>query len=185
MISERKDADNKVWHVVAPDGNLRPRERFFESLNDARDFVGYPDGHVFISHWLHFVRLAYETGGRIGELLRANWDEFDLVGRVWIIPSGHNKYGRSRAIPLGADALESLDVLGASKVTDNPRVFHLLTRHAVTSVAFFMRSTKSLGLDCANFTELRKAAVERMIERLGQAGFPRQDIAKVIDRRVV
>lgn len=185
MISERKDACQKVWHVVASNGHLRPRERVFESLNDARDFIGHPEGHVFISHWLHFVRLAYETTGRKSELLRAQWDEFDLVGGRWTIPSAHNKYGRSRVIPLGADALESLDILGASKVPSNPRVFHRFDRHAMTNVAFFMRSTKSLGLDCENFTELRKAAIEGMIARTEQAGFTRQELAKIIDRRVV
>jgi hypothetical protein len=40
------------------------------------------------------LRLLLLTGVRSGELLRAEWTEFDLPGRLWTVPVEHQKLGR-------------------------------------------------------------------------------------------
>ena len=42
------------------------------------------------------LRLLLLTGVRSGELLRAEWTEFDLPGRTWTIPVEHQKLGRKQ-----------------------------------------------------------------------------------------
>ena len=41
------------------------------------------------------IRLQLLTGARIGEILRATWDEFDLDRGVWTKPSHHTKQKRT------------------------------------------------------------------------------------------
>jgi len=42
---------------------------------------------------------------RPGELRAAEWDEFDLAHREWVIPAARTKMRRTHRVPLGSDAL--------------------------------------------------------------------------------
>lgn len=56
------------------------------------------------------MRLLLETGCRLGEALRARWEDLDLERRVWVIPSP--KAGTPQALPLApttAGVLEKLE----------------------------------------------------------------------------
>ncbi len=64
------------------------------------------------------LRLLLLTGVRTGELLRARWTEFDLAGRIWVVPIEHQKLGRREraaarpwSIPLSVQALAQLERL--------------------------------------------------------------------------
>ncbi len=54
------------------------------------------------------IRLQLLTGARIGEVLSARWEEFDLDRGVWTKPSHHTKQKRTEHLPLSASALELL-----------------------------------------------------------------------------
>ncbi len=54
------------------------------------------------------VRLLLLTGARLGEVLRAEWPQFDLEAGLWTKPSSHTKQKKSHRIPLNAAALELL-----------------------------------------------------------------------------
>ena len=55
------------------------------------------------------LRLLMLTGSREGEVLKAEWEEFDLVRGVWTKPSHHTKQKKLEHIPLSAPALKLLE----------------------------------------------------------------------------
>jgi integrase len=61
------------------------------------------------------------TAARTGEVIGAKWDEFDLNGKVWTVPSGRIKGGREHRVPLSDRTLEILRSL--PREDDNPFVF--------------------------------------------------------------
>lgn len=55
------------------------------------------------------IRLQLLTGARIGEVLSATWNEFDLDRGVWIKPSHHTKQKRTEHLPLSKAAVSLLN----------------------------------------------------------------------------
>jgi integrase len=55
------------------------------------------------------LRLLMLTGSREGEVLKAEWEEFDLVRGGWTKPSHHTKQKKLEHIPLSAPALKLLE----------------------------------------------------------------------------
>lgn len=74
-----------------------------------------------------FGALALEalilTACRSGEIRGACWDEIDLDARLWTIPAGRMKAGRSHAIPLSAQALDLFKRAAALRIADTQLVF--------------------------------------------------------------
>lgn len=54
------------------------------------------------------IRLLLLTGARKGEVLAAEWDQFDLETGVWTKPSSHTKQKRVHRVPISAPALQLL-----------------------------------------------------------------------------
>lgn len=82
----------------------------FFTFDEAERLVAGADGL-----WQPMITLALKTGLRLGELLALRWDDVDLVnGRLVVRRAaargviGTPKNGRSREIPLSADALRAL-----------------------------------------------------------------------------
>jgi len=57
------------------------------------------------------IELLMLTFVRTGELINAQWSEFDLDGRVWTIPKERMKMGKSHIVPLSKQAVEVLKKL--------------------------------------------------------------------------
>jgi len=57
------------------------------------------------------IRLALLTGARRGELLKAQWPEFDLERGVWTKPSHHTKQKKIEHLPLSPPAIALLRTL--------------------------------------------------------------------------
>lgn len=57
------------------------------------------------------IWLLLATGTRIGELLKAKWDDIDCSGKVWAIPASNSKNGRAHQVQLSAFARKQLKVL--------------------------------------------------------------------------
>lgn len=58
------------------------------------------------------LRLLLLTGAREGEVLKADWNEFDLRRAVWTKPSHHTKEKKTEHVPLSNEALEVLLKMG-------------------------------------------------------------------------
>jgi integrase len=72
----------------------------------------------FAAEALEFLIL---TAGRTGEVIGAEWSEFDLKARVWTVPASRMKSGRAHRVPLSARAIDI--VKGLPK--DGDRLFPL------------------------------------------------------------
>jgi integrase len=64
------------------------------------------------------IRLLILTGARRGEVLGAEWEDFDLNTGIWNKPSSKTKQRRAHRIPLSAEALELLKVMRSVAVSD-------------------------------------------------------------------
>jgi integrase len=55
------------------------------------------------------LRLLLLTGARVGELLSADWTQFDLERGIWTKPSHHTKQKKTEHIPLSPPAIDLLN----------------------------------------------------------------------------
>ena len=58
------------------------------------------------------------TAARSGEVLNANWSEFDLKDGAWTVPAKRMKAAREHRVPLGRRPLELLQKLQEAAVSD-------------------------------------------------------------------
>jgi integrase len=63
------------------------------------------------------------TASRTGEVIGAQWEEFDLTKKVWIVPGERMKAGKEHRVPLSERALAIIEGLKAERVNDHPFVF--------------------------------------------------------------
>ena len=64
------------------------------------------------------VKLLMLTGARRGEVLTAQWDQFDFEVGVWTKPSAHTKQKREHRVPLSAPALQLLHQMRTNATGD-------------------------------------------------------------------
>jgi integrase len=58
------------------------------------------------------------TAARSGEVLGAEWSEFDLTNKVWVIPGKRMKAGREHRIPLSSRAVEIVERMAEVRTGD-------------------------------------------------------------------
>ena len=66
------------------------------------------------------IRLQLLTGARIGEILTATWDDFDIERGVWTKPSHHTKQKREEHLPLSGAAQDLLKKIQSERGTGPP-----------------------------------------------------------------
>ena len=69
------------------------------------------------------IRLQLLTGARIGEVLSAQWADFDLDRGVWIKPSHHTKQKRTEHLPLAKAAVALLEEVHEAQRSGSNFVF--------------------------------------------------------------
>ena len=70
---------------------------------NATEDLGYPYGPLF--------RLMALSGQRKSECAEAVWSEFDLAGKLWVIPARRMKMDAPHVVPLADDVIELLNSL--------------------------------------------------------------------------
>jgi integrase len=102
------------------------------------------------------VRLLLLTGCRVGELLGADWSQFDLQAGIWVKPASATKQKRLHRIPLSAAAIEVL--VGMRAAADGPALFPgrgRADRRRSTLKAFWADVCQSAGLENLRVHDLR------------------------------
>jgi integrase len=93
-------------------GRGLPRQVKSRENRKAMPYVALPGFITALQRKPSYSRLALEllilTGVRSQEVRLATWAEFDLGGRLWIVPAEHMKRGKSHIVPLSDAALELL-----------------------------------------------------------------------------
>lgn len=113
-------------------------------------------------HWLRMVRLALNTAARLQELVLAEWSEFDMERRYWIMPASHTKCRKTRLVPLNKAAMRALKVMWLVRSPDSPRVFHMM-RSPKCASTIFNKMTDLLGIEDLRFHDLRHEAITRLV----------------------
>ena len=101
-----------------------PEEKRYRWLSDAElaRLVSALDEHPN-QRAANAIRLQLLTGARIGEVLKAQWSDFDLVRGVWVKPSQHTKQKRTEHLPLSRTAVELLQTIQEGSDLSHPYVF--------------------------------------------------------------
>ena len=83
-----------------------PRERWL-SADEIGAFTAALDAYRD-QNAANALRLLLLTGAREGEVLKADWSQFDLDRGVWTKPSHHTKEKKTEHVPLNDQALALL-----------------------------------------------------------------------------
>jgi integrase len=132
------------------------------------------------------------TAARSGEVLGAEWSEFDLDRAVWTLPAVRMKGGREHRVPLSQRAHEIVKAL--HEVRDSAFVFpgqrageplsaaalvRLLRRMKIeaATVHGFRSTFRDWAAECTNFAnEVCEAALAHVIENKAEAAYRRGDL---------
>jgi integrase len=103
-----------VQDEVRPDNPARgiprhheePRHRYL-SRDEQRRFLKALE-EIPSPAFRNAVKIAILTGKRMGEILQARWEQFDLEGATWSQPASLVKQKRIHTVPLNSSALEVL-----------------------------------------------------------------------------
>lgn len=98
---------NPVRGVKGPAFDNRETGRFISPVEAGRLLKAA--GNSLNVQLRPIVSLLLLTGCRVGELVRAKWDDVDLERRAWRIPMSKN--GKSRHVPLSQAAVEVIKAL--------------------------------------------------------------------------
>lgn len=127
------------------------------------------------------LKLQLVTGQRKGEIVSAEWHEFDLKNRCWIIPANKAKNNNPHHVPLSDLALELLKELktlsnGSKWIFPSPRND---THIAPMAVDHALRKNFKLFEDVKHFTphDLRRTAASYMTA----LGVPRLVVSKLLN----
>ena len=109
--------------------------------NLKRALAEYPDQNAADA-----LRLLILTGAREGEVLSAEWEQFDLKRGVWTKPSHHTKQKKIEHVPLSRVALDVLTRMEKAKT--GPYLFpgRLHNGHRVTLRRCWVQVLKAAGL---------------------------------------
>lgn len=111
------------------------------------------------------VRLLLETGARYGELLNAEWQEFDIANRTWSIPKEHVKTREPREVPLSKIAVSILERMKDEKASKQ-RPFEKLPKGKSVFITW-KRICKDAQVVDIGFHDFRHEAISRWVIRGG------------------
>jgi integrase len=138
------------------------------------------------------LEFAVLTAARSGEVLGAQWDEFDLDRAIWTIPAARMKAGREHRVPLSKRALKIVKAMQEAR--DGDFVFPgqkagkplsvmaldmVLRRMKIEGVTVhgFRSAFRDWSAECTNFTnEVCEAALAHVIENKAEAAYRRGDL---------
>lgn len=97
------------YKVKAPSKENR-RDRLLNDEEIRSFWLGLDDANMFLISKIA-LKLQLVTAQRKGEIVNAEWQEFDLKNKWWTIPASKAKNGHSHRVPLNDLALELLEEL--------------------------------------------------------------------------
>jgi integrase len=142
------------------------------------------------------VRAAFEflilTAARTGEVIAAQWSEFDLAAKLWTVPAERMKAGREHRVPLSDRVVELIAVLRAQGVQSayvfpgakidrpisNMAFLMLLRRMGETVTAHGFRSAfRDWSAERTNFSrEVCEMALAHTVKDKVEAAYRRGDL---------
>jgi integrase len=87
------------------------------------------------------------TAARMGEVIGARWNEFDLTAKVWTVPAERMKGNREHRIPLSPAAFSIIQQMHSTSVADVDYVFPGWKRSKPLSNSVMLKLVKRMGRD--------------------------------------
>jgi integrase len=175
---------------VRPPGQETRRDRVLSADEIAGLWRAFDNPDLAISKLIRLaLKLQLATGQRKGEVVGAEWGEFDLDQTIWTIPAARAKNKLAHRVPLSALALRVLDDIKAANVDkkkgvapDGPRWLFPSPRtgRPVTGTAIdhAMRANRdALGTGDATPHDLRRTAASHMTS----IGISRLVVSKILN----
>ena len=111
------------------------------------------------------LKLQLVTAQRKGEIINAEWGEFDRDNAVWTIPASRAKNNEQHLVPLSPMALDVLDAIEASApdsahLFPSPRGDHPLIASSVDHA--LRNNLKRIGINGVTPHDLRRTAATKM-----------------------
>jgi integrase len=140
------------------------------------------------AHCLEFLIL---TAARTGEVIGAQWNEFDLAAKVWTVPANRMKGNREHRVPLSSRAVEIVQLMqsqcendfvfaGRSGGLSNMTLLAMLRTMGRSVTAHGFRSTfRTWAAEQTSFSnEVCEAALAHVIGDKVEAAYQRGDLFK-------
>jgi len=126
------------------------------------------------------LRFILVTGQRPGEVISAEWSEFDLAGGWWSIPAAKAKNGLAHRVPLSPLGLDLLAVIGNQAgesmfLFPSPRQKQPIHINALAHA--LRRNSNTLGVDHFTPHDLRRTAASHMTSM----GISRLVVSKILN----
>ena len=121
-------------------------------------------------------RLRLMTAQRGGEVHNMRWQDLDLVGGWWTIPTEHSKNKLPHRVPLTKLALEILHALRAA-ADANPKATSIYVLQGARGKRQRAEAAATFGLPDFKGHDLRRTAASRM----ASSGVPRLVIGKILN----
>ena len=160
----------------------KPRERFLTEKEIEKFWDGLNEGRMGAKLRLA-LQLILVTAQRPGEVVSAEWVEFDLNKKWWVIPSDKVKNKKTHRVPLSSLALELLKEI---KVHSGKSDYLFPARCSTGSIKHTARASlsdavqnhlASFGVDHFTPHDLRRSAASQMTA----IGVPRLTVSKILN----
>ena len=139
-----------------------PRHRYLDDI-ERKQFVNALDARQDTPSALA-IRFLLLTGARKGEVLKAQWDEIDLVGEAWTKPSAHTKQRRLHRIPLSKSAMRVLE--RAKQRSNSEYVFPGPRGGAMTDIKkSFQSICREANIEGLRIHDLRHSFASALVSR--------------------
>ena len=125
-----------------------------------------------------FFKLCFLTAQRSGaEVLRMRWQDVDLDGRWWTIPSEFAKNGLTHRVSLSPQAVKLIQSL--PRISGSPWIFPGRTpkKHVASIQIPFQRVRKTAAISNVRIHDLRRTAASLMTG----VGIPRLTVSKILN----
>jgi integrase len=173
---------NPCAAVKAPGVETR-RDRVLSAYEIAAFWRALGDPSIGISKPIRLaLKLQLTTAQRKGEVIAAEWSEFDLTDRIWTIPGDRAKNGMPHRVPLSRVALAVLDEIGlvpdrqqSRWLFRSPRQEGSITGSAVDHA--MRHNREALGTGDATPHDLRRTAASHMTS----IGISRLVVSKILN----
>jgi integrase len=171
LLPARSKVRTVKHHAALP---WRDVPTFMQYLN------GFPAGHISALA----MKFTILTAARTGEIIGAQWNEFDFKARIWTVPASRMKAGREHRVPLSEAAMDVLEnmprIKGESRVfpISNMAMAMLLRRLGIEATVHGFRSSfRDWAAESTNFPrEICEAALAHTVGSKVELAYLRSDL---------
>lgn len=179
LLPKPSNVAKVVHHPAVPHSDIA---QFLRNMRAQKDGMGI--------RALEFLTL---TASRTGEVIGAQWDEFDLQDKIWTVPAERMKGKRIHYVPLSRRAVDIIKAIPHSSKEkyvfrgtkhgthiSNMTMLNVMRRMELEAVPHGMRSTfRDWAADETDFpSELAEAALAHVIGDKTEAAYLRSDRLK-------